>query len=138
VYLYDAQTGNNQLLSVSLGTDVSANNRSRAPVFSQDGRTLFFQTWAQDIIVADFNQSGDVVALPFLYVTISPSQSPGSGPTLSWPNRTGETYQVQFKDNPDAATWQTVPGNVTLVGNRVTLTDSTPAPGHRIYRVLAQ
>lgn len=138
IFLHDAQTGVNRLLSVSRDTGVPANNRSRAPVFSPDGRTLFFHSWAQDLIAADFNQTGDVVALPLLYITITPTASAGSGPTLSWPNRPGETYQVQFKDNPDAATWQTVPGSIAIVGNRATLTDPAPGPGNRIYRVLAQ
>lgn len=136
VYLYDAQTGNNELFSTRLGTDLPANNRSLAPVFSRDGRTLFFHTWGQDVVVGDFNQSGDVLALPLLYVAISQSEPPDTGATLSWPNRPGETYQVQFKDNPTNTTWQTLSGNITVVGNRATLAD--PAPGNRIYRVLAQ
>ena len=138
VYLYDAQSGSNALLSASLRTGGPANNRSRAPMFSPDGRTLFFQTWAQDIVPADFNQNGDVLVLPFLYVAISPNGTPGSGPTLSWPNRPGETYQVQFKDDPTAATWQTVSGGITVMGNRATFADPAPAPGNRIYRVLVQ
>jgi Tol biopolymer transport system component len=138
VFLYDAQTASNTLLSVSHETGGHANNRSRGPVFSPDGRTLFFHTWAQDAIPEDFNRSGDVVSLPLLYVAICPSQLPGSGPTLSWPNRPGETYQVQFSDDPSATTWQTVLGYITVVGNRATLVDSTRAPECRIYRVLAQ
>jgi Tol biopolymer transport system component len=137
VYLYDARAGNNELLSTSLGASLPANNRSLAPVFSPDGQTLFFHTWAQDVVAGDFNQSGDVVGLPLLYIAIS-SEPPGTGATLSWPNRPGETYQVQFKDNPNAPMWQTLSGNITVVGNRATLTDTAPASDHRIYRVLAQ
>jgi hypothetical protein len=138
VYLYDAWTGNNELLSTSLGTSLPANNRSLAPMFSPDGRTLFFQSWAQDVVAGDFNQTGDIFVLPLLFVTISPGEPPVTGATLSWPNRPGETYQVQYKDDPNTASWQTLPGSVTVVGNRATLADPAPASSHRIYRVLAQ
>jgi hypothetical protein len=85
----------------------------------------------------DFNHSGDLLALAFLYVSIVPGNAPGAGSTLFWPSRPGETYQVQFKDDLSAPTWQTVNGSVTITANVATLTDLAPAIGQRFYRVVA-
>jgi hypothetical protein len=86
----------------------------------------------------DFNGSGDVFALAFLYLSITPPETPGVGPTLSWPARPGETYRVQFLDDLNAPVWQPVNFPVTITGDQATLTDSAPGSGARFYRVVAQ
>ena len=63
VFLYDRSGGITSLLSLSAWGDYVANNRSGYPVFSGDGQTVVFQSWASDLAPQDFNQSGDVFAL---------------------------------------------------------------------------
>ena len=61
--------------------------------------------------------------------------APGAAPTLTWPNRSGETYHVQFKNDLSEPAWQEVGGTVIITGNRASLTDPAPASGPRFYRV---
>lgn len=138
LYLYDRLSGTTALLTASRLTGGPANNRSRTPVFSPGGRTLFCASWASDLAPLDFNGSGDVFALAFLYLSITPPETPGVGPTLSWPARPGETYRVQFLDDLNAPVWQPVNFPVTITGDQATLTDSAPGSGARFYRVVAQ
>lgn len=136
VFLYDRLNRTTMLASASRLDGGTADNRSRTPSFSPDGHTLFFASWASDLAAQDFNQSGDVFALPFLYVTVLPGSAPGTGPTLTWPNRSGETYHVQFKSDLSEPAWQEVGGTVTITGNRASLTDPAPASAPRFYRVI--
>jgi Tol biopolymer transport system component len=135
LFLYDRLAGSTTLLTTSRVAGAPANNRSLTPVFSGDGRTLFFESWASDLVAQDFNWASDVFALGFLYVSVS--TTPGSGPMLTWPVRPGQTYQVQFKNDPSDATWQTVTGTITIQGNQAQVTDLAPAAGQRFYRVVA-
>jgi Tol biopolymer transport system component len=137
LFLYDSLKGTSSLLSADRLTGGSPDNRSRTPVFSPDGRTLFFQSWASDLVPLDFNHGGDVLALAFLYVSIVPGTAPDIGATLTWPSRPGETYEVQFKDDLGEPSWQQVSGSVVIDGNQASLTDLAPASGQRFYRVLA-
>jgi Tol biopolymer transport system component len=135
LFLYDRFSGTSSLLTTSRFTGLPADNRSLNPVFSGDGRTLFFQSWADDLVPQDFNHGDDVFALALLYASIS--SVPGQGPTLTWPARPGETYQVQFKANLDEPVWQNVTGTVTVSGNHANLTDVAPSAEQRFYRVVA-
>src|SRR5690606_22359865 len=66
VFLYDRIVGTNRLLGVNQ-SGKSGNNRSLAPVvFSGDGRSLVFPSWASDLIEHDFNQNGDLFVFTFL------------------------------------------------------------------------
>ncbi len=133
LYLYDRLGGNLSLLTTDQSTGGQPDNRSRTPVFSPDGLTLFFQSWASDLVPMDFNHGGDVLAMQFLYVTLVP----GVDPMLTWTERPGETYEVQYKDNLGDPVWQPVSGTVTIDGNQASITDLTPANGQRFYRVVA-
>jgi Tol biopolymer transport system component len=135
LFLYDRLAGSTTLLTASRVSGAPANNRSLTPVFSGDGRTLFFESWASDLVAQDLNWASDVFALGFLYVSVS--TPPGSGPTLTWPARPGETYQVLFKNDPSDAAWQTVTGTITIQGDQAQVTDLAPAVGQRFYRVVA-
>jgi hypothetical protein len=135
LFLYDRLTGTTILLTTSRATGAPADNRSLTPVFSGDGRTLFFASWASDLVAQDFNWASDVFALGFLYVSVT--TSPASGPTLTWPARPGETYEVQFKNGLNDAQWQAVTGNIAIQGNQGHLTDLAPSTGQRFYRVVA-
>ncbi len=137
IFVYDARTGVNTLLSaVSLGNG-AGNNRSLTPVFSSDGRTLCYTSWASDLTALDFNQSSDVFAFRFLSATISPSAVPGQGPWISWPYTPGKAYKVQFKGSLGDADWEDLSGSPTNSGSKAYLQDTAPARGERYYRILS-
>lgn len=132
LYLYDRAANSNALLTASLRRAGTADNRSRMPVFSDDGRTLVFDSAASDLSAGDFNANSDVFALSLLYATVSLGVQ---GPTVSWPARPGETYHVQFKDSLNDANWQEAAGVITFAGGRAQLSDLAPSSGQRFYRV---
>jgi hypothetical protein len=49
----------------------------------------------------------------------------------------GAGYTVQFKDNLTDPNWQTVNGNVVIVGGQAAITDLAPNPTNRFYRIVA-
>ncbi|HUL50970.1 MAG TPA: hypothetical protein VLU94_00150, partial [Candidatus Nitrosotalea sp.] len=61
--VYDRVSGASSLISVSQSGNFTVNNRSLNPVFSGDGRTLVFQSWASDLLDDDFNNGIDLFAL---------------------------------------------------------------------------
>jgi hypothetical protein len=79
LFLYDRLAGTSTLLTASRYSDGPADNRSLLPVFSGDGRTLVFQSWASDLVPQDFNHWDDVFALNFLYLSISPAELSRTG-----------------------------------------------------------
>jgi Tol biopolymer transport system component len=135
LFLYDSLSGSNSLLSASSFQSGYADNRSATPIFSGDGRMLLFQSFASDLTGGDFNHSGDVLALGFLYASIGFDLA-GERPIITWVARPGETYYVQFKDALTDPGWQPVSGTVTITGNEAHLTDLAPASGQRFYRVV--
>jgi Tol biopolymer transport system component len=144
VFLWDRLTGATMLLSVSCWSDSSANNRSLTPMFSGDGTTVFFESWASDLVPFDFNGWSDIFAVsllssgtvPLFRTAIAPGPSPGIW--ISWPVAPGKSYRVQFKNTLADPAWQDAAGSVTLVGTHAYLND-LPAPGgQRFYRVVAQ
>ena len=128
VFVYDQLLGTTTLLGGpnSNGPD----NRSLRPVFSANGLTMLFESWASNLAPNDFNRSSDLFAftVPYIYASIS------AGPTISWP-AFGQTYRVDYKDNL-GDTWQTANGTVTIIGNRGYLTDLSPNSSNRLYRVV--
>ena len=115
-------------------TLTSANSFSLNPVFSGDSQTLFFQSWASDLVTNDFNQSGDLFAFNLNNFTFSIAMSaPGS---LVWPTVAGKNYQVQYKDTLNDLNWQPLNSTVLTNGNQASSIDPAP-PLHRFYRVVA-
>jgi Tol biopolymer transport system component len=137
IFLYDRRTGANTLLSANQFGAWSANNRSLGPVFSGDGRTLIFQSWASDLAPSDFNASSDVFAYTFLYAVIVPGASPAQRPTVSFPVFAGKTFRVQYKNRLNDPNWQDLTDPITVVGNQGCFTDSSPDSSQRFYRVVA-
>jgi Tol biopolymer transport system component len=143
-FLWDRLTGITTLLSVSQGSDSSANNRSLTPVFGGDGTNVFFETWASDLVPYDFNRGSDIFAislLPFgpvppFRVAIVPGPSPGIW--ISWLAVVGKSYRVQFKNTLADPAWQDLAGIVTLVGAHAYLNDFAAPGSQRFYRVIAQ
>jgi hypothetical protein len=137
IFLYDRQTGLNTLLSSSQPSGAPANNRSLTPVFSGDGSTLLFQSWASDLTGGDFNHNSDLFADTFLSAILLPSASPGAGPTLSWPWVPGNNYRVEFKDHLDEPNWHLLSGAITNLGNKAWLQDLSPGANQRFYRIVS-
>ncbi|MFZ0829017.1 MAG: hypothetical protein WAO02_16505 [Verrucomicrobiia bacterium] len=145
VFIYDRTSGATTLLSASVLGNRSGDNRSLLPAFSGDGRTLVFQSAASDLVgTNDWNHASDLFAfnlyaagmIPNFYVQVSPAASLNQNPMLIWPVLAGKTYQVEFKNNLTDPVWQTLPGNVTILGSTGHFTDSTPVTGQRFYQIV--
>jgi hypothetical protein len=144
IFLFDQQTGTTTLLSASRFGSFAANSRSLCPIFSGDGQTLVFQSWASDLAGADFNQSSDVLAyslyssgsIPVFSAAIYPVSASGQAPWITWPAVPGKSYRVQYKNSPDDATWQELGGRVTILGNQGCCQDLAPAATRRFYRIV--
>ena len=121
IFLYDRLTGGTTLVSVSMLGAHPANSRSLNPVFSGDGHTLFFQSWASDLAAGDFNQGSDVFALALN--SASPIAST-NGP---------QPLQLQA-----IALGTTNAGVATVVGSQGQAVDAAPDPAHRFYRIVSQ
>ena len=152
VFIYDVSNNATILVSVNTAGASTANSYSLRPVFSADGRTLFFQSWASDLAGNDFNNGSDIFALD---LTALPVTIPGGGstnssvfyaqlfpaglvtqyPVVSWPLAAGQTYGVQFKTNLTDPVWQNLSGNITFIGDTGYLSDQSPAPNQRFYRI---
>ena len=63
LFIYDASNNATILVSINASGSSTADDRSLNPVFSADGRTLFFQSWASDLSSNDFNNGSDLFAL---------------------------------------------------------------------------
>ncbi|MGO8701871.1 MAG: hypothetical protein ACLQVY_29670 [Limisphaerales bacterium] len=158
VFLYDRLTGGTTLISVSQFGARSANGHSGNPVFSGDGQTLFFQSWASDLAPGDFNQAGDVFALSLstnglggltnvppslefsgLVMPAAGSQNgTNQGPTLLWQAIPGVGYQVQFKNSLTDPEWEALPVAATVVGAQGQIIDLTPnREQQRFYRLIS-
>ncbi|HWH68556.1 MAG TPA: hypothetical protein VNT26_04185, partial [Candidatus Sulfotelmatobacter sp.] len=136
IFLYDRQSGLNNLLSASR-VGGAPNNRSLNPCFSPDGQTLAFQSWASDLMAGDFNHNGDVFAYTLLTLSMLPATSPGQGPWLCWPRVPGKSYRVQFKTSLADPAWRDVSGSISTQGTKAFLRDLAPAPTQKFYRVVA-
>ena len=145
IFLYDRVSGATTLVSTSLFGPFSADDRSLTPVFSADGKTLAFSSWASDLVPGDFNNWSDVFAFALpasgapsaFSLQATPVASPGQGVVISWPAAPGATYHVQFKNSLSDAEWQDLAVPVVIIGNGATVTDTTAAGAQRFYRVVA-
>jgi hypothetical protein len=138
ILLYDRQTGVTTLLTQSRFGSYSADNRSRSPVFSGDGKILFFESSASDLVNQTFNFNPNVFAygayvMPPFPVAIALDTQ---GPLLSWLKVPGKTYRVQFK-TAVSDSWQDLSGDLSVVGNTEYFRDTSPSPVLRFYRVKA-
>jgi hypothetical protein len=145
VFLYDSLSGATTLVSASRFGNASANNRSLTPVFSADGRTLVFTSWASDLLPNDYNNSADVFTLdlsasvpaPDFSLTAWPGTSRTASTWLSWPVVIGKSYRAQYKHSLDDPAWQDLGQRISILGDRAYLEDPEQGPGHRFYRVIS-
>jgi len=144
LYAFDRLALTTALLTTNrLGTGIGiADNRSLAPVFSGDGQSLFFQSYASDLAVLDFNHKADIFAWTLLHVTVTITNNGAGGPgvpSLSWAAVPGAAYRVEYKDDLADAVWHDASGGGTInvVGLRANFSDLSPAANQRFYRVTA-
>jgi Tol biopolymer transport system component len=143
VFIYDRLTGTTTLLTSSRFGPWSASNRSMDPVFSADGRALFFESAASDLIEHDFNNQLDILAyniissvdIPVFQVSFAPA---GHGMDMTWPVPPGTTTQVQFKNSLTDPEWQDLKTGVTIIGNQGYLRDLGLSGPQRFYRIVAR
>ena len=136
IFVYDRQTDVNTLASTSSSGNSSAPNRSLAPVFAPDGQTLFFSSWAGGFVENDFNHSSDVFALSLPYVLIA-MESSGGATRLWWPWDSSKDFKVQYKDNLEDPTWQSLNAPITNNGLKAFYVDETSTgKNQRFYRVI--
>ncbi len=144
IFLFDRENGVTTLLSVSRFGSFAGNGRSLCPVFSADGQTLVFQTWASDLADADFNCGSEVVAyslyvsasIPLFCAAIHPSSASSQSPWITWLAVPGRSYRVQFKDSLTESGWQELGGSVTILGNQGYYQDLAPVATQRFYRIV--
>jgi Tol biopolymer transport system component len=157
VFLYDRLTGGTTLISVSAFGASAASGPSLCPVFSGDGQTLVFESWASDLAPGDFNESSDVFALSLpagdsagstnatttlkftgmAWQTDNGQFSANQPLILSWPSAPGVGYQVQFKNNLTDLEWQTLESPATVVGHQDQIIDFSPNGTNRFYRMIS-
>jgi hypothetical protein len=138
---------------VNQAGNFAADNRSLTPVFSADGQSLVFQSWASDLLAGDFNSSSDIFAFNLsafpvmgsggsgttnsvFYAQLIPPGTSASYPVLSWPLASGKSYQVQYKDDLSDPSWQDMNGKVIFLGATGYISDLSPSPSQRFYRII--
>jgi hypothetical protein len=113
------------------------------PVFSADGKFLFFESAASDLIGHDFSDQLQIFAyniiasadIPVFQVSLAPA---GHGIAMTWPVPPGTTTQVQFKNSLSDLEWQDLKTGVTIIGNQGYLRDLGLSGPQRFYRIVAR
>ena len=153
IYLYDSLAGTTTLATASPFANWPANGRSLNPVFSGDGQTLIWQSWADNLAGQDFNQWCNLYALqsfatnspgvgqPFSISAFGLSSldsfgSSANAATLTWPASPGAAYQVQFTDNLNNPQWQPLTNAVRIIGTQGYMVDTATNESQRFYRVV--
>lgn len=142
IFLFDRVSGSTILISANRAGTASADSFSTSPRFSPDGNTLFFDSWASDLLPqpVDFNNVSDVFAyrvhssgdIPLFQASVSSSSE---GVFVTWPAVAGKTYRVQYKDHLSDLEWKDVTSGVTVLGSQGRAAFAGPA-GQRFYRVV--
>jgi hypothetical protein len=96
-------------------------------------------------VAQDFNLNGDLYAcqlyssspVPVFTVSIVRGGGVPQRPWLIWPAAPGAAYTVQFKNTVLDASWQTLNGTVTILGNQAYFNDTTAGLYPRLYQVVA-
>jgi Tol biopolymer transport system component len=146
VFLYDTQTHEMLRVSNGFGPQSDANDRSLAPAFSGDGKTLFFLSAASNMTTNDLNRALDLFSLrisaggstPLFVGQILYQPGGSSAPVIVWPVVDGMTYHVEYKDQLSDPEWTTLSTSIQIIGGQASATDPTPHLSHRFYRIVAQ
>jgi Tol biopolymer transport system component len=142
IFLFDRVSGITTLISVNRSGTAPGDNRSLLPLFSGDGRTLFFVSLASDLVIGDFNNASDVFEFSLNSTQpVAPFRATASldnsGSQIHWPALPGKSYRVQFKNDLNDAVWQDLPGNVAILGNTAYYGDPAAGATRRFYRIMA-
>jgi Tol biopolymer transport system component len=146
VFLYDTQTREMIQVSNGFGPQSDANDRSLAPAFSGDGKTLFFLSAASNMATNDLNRALDLFSLrisggsstPLFVGQILYQPASSTAPIIVWPVVEGKTYHVEYKDQLSDPEWTTLSTSIQINGGHASATDPTPHSVHRYYRIAAQ
>jgi hypothetical protein len=139
LFVYDTATGENSLLTQNNLQNGPANASSRTPVFTSDGESVIFQSWASDLTsLGDFNANADLFDYAFPFLHITPPVSALEGPVLTWPAVPGQTYRVQYLDDLSGGTWQNLSGRLIITGNQAGFSNTPPVSDQRFYRLVIQ
>jgi Tol biopolymer transport system component len=140
--LYDSLKGTNTLLTASRYGSVATGAPALSPMFSADGATIVFCSWAWDLAPNDFNAGADAFAYDlsglinaFAIQIIPPAASGGSW-TITWPVSSGRSYKVEYKDDLNDPAWHDLGSPITILGTWASATDPVLTTA-RFYRVLA-
>lgn len=134
IFLLDRTTGVLTCLTRTPGIG-SAADRAVTTEFAPDGHSLVFQSWADNLTPADYDNTGDLFAVNFLYAKMEGDLTPGS---LSWLVTPGINYHVEYTDSLGTPDWKSLPGAVAITGIRGRISDPHPATTQRWYRVVAE
>ncbi len=136
VFLYDSVTGINTRLSANIAGSPGDNTRSATAFFNGDIRTLVFRSFAANLAPNDFNHYDDIVTFQSLYATLF--RTNGNSPRITWPAAPGQAFHVEYKNDLTDALWQNVAAPVSISNNLGSITDPSPSPGRRLYRVVLE
>jgi hypothetical protein len=152
--LYDRSNAVTLLVTSSAFGNRTAANRSAAPIFSADGKTLVFTSWASDLLPGDFNPASDVFLLS-LADAYGGGGSGGGGtnaitglqifqapvgntlPGLTWMAEPGTFYRLQYKDDLNDPVWHDLNVSASVMGGVGTAYDLNPSVSNRFYRVIS-
>lgn len=154
IFLYDSVTRTTTLVTTGVLDGWPANGNSLNPVFSGDGQTLVWQSWANNLAGQDFNQWCNLYALQsfatnstgmgqpfsisaFAISSLASLGSSGSAVTLTWPASPNVDYAVQFTDNLEDPDWQTLTNGIRIIGTQGYMLDATTDSSQRFYRVVS-
>lgn len=153
--LYDRSNAVTLLISASAAGNRTANNRSAAPLFSADGQTLVFTSWASDLLPQDFNPQSDVfqLSLAGAYGGGNPGGGAGTNvitglqmlsapvgnalPAFTWTAQSGSFYHLQYKNDLNDPMWHDLNGSASVMGGVGTAYDANPSVSNRFYRVIS-
>jgi WD40-like Beta Propeller Repeat len=152
--LYDRSNAITLLITASVAGNRTACNRSGGPIFSADGKTLVFTSWASDLLPGDFNPASDVFLLSLAgayggggsgggstnaITGLQMIQAPVGGalPAFTWTAEPGTFYHLQYKDDLNDPVWHDLNGSVSVMGAFGTAYDLAPTAGNRFYRVIS-
>ncbi len=118
---------------------LGGNALSTSQSLSADGRTVFFQSFSDDLIEGDFNEASDLFAavLPGVesgYRITSITRIATGDVRLMWSAAPGKTYRVQAGSTP-AGPWRDSGLSVTVDGTQASAEVPTASAGAGFFRL---
>jgi len=146
LFVRDLWRRTTMLVSRNIQGNGSGNALSSTPVLSADGRTVFFQSFASDLVPGDFNQARDIFALK-----LSGQDGDGDGMDDDWEmayfntltrdghddfDQDGQTDLEEFRAGTNPANDESILRVLTLAplrgGGRTLFWSATPGRRYRV------